>query len=193
MGKAKAWKNEETIVLARAYIAASEDRSETRGADQTKKVVWDHVIEEIKARAPLEGPATIGRYHNRGASAIESRFLDKIQPDVLNFNKALMIIYRSKPTGCTEQNKINMAVALHLGKSDHREYRHKEFDPFEWSNYACWMVLRRHPKFLPPRQPRTEEEGETVIIRIKIKICETKAEETNSFVLQVNTTSTRSK
>ena len=118
MGRSSAWNAEETILLAKAYIAASEDKSETNGIEKKKNVMWTDVLKEYELRAPAEGSATVGRFHNRGLKAIKSRFLDTIQPDVLGFNKALLTIFRSKPTGCTNQEKINMAVALHCGKQD---------------------------------------------------------------------------
>jgi hypothetical protein len=150
MGRSLAWNQEETLLLAQAYIAASEDGSVKEGSGQKSHVIWGKVMEEFEKRAPSEASKVIGRYHNRGMKAVRSRFLDTVQPDVLHFNRALLVVLRSKPTGCTDQQKVNMAVAIHLGKVERREYAYKDLDPYDWQNYGAWCVLKRHPKFLPP-------------------------------------------
>ena len=47
-------------------------------------------------------------------------------------------------------------------KTDHREYRHKDFDPFHWSNYPAWLALKSHPKFIHPRPPPPDDDVEEI-------------------------------
>jgi hypothetical protein len=86
MGRSLAWKPEECLILAQAYVAASDDRSVVEGSNQKGVVLWDKVVDQFKLKVLL-GSDVVGRFHNRGAKAIRSRFMDTIQPDVLRFNK----------------------------------------------------------------------------------------------------------
>lgn len=53
----------------------------------------------------------------------------------------------SVPTGTTEQNKINMAVAIHKKKTKLMDYSYRDFDPMVWKHYTCWLALKDIPKF----------------------------------------------
>ncbi|KAG7364433.1 hypothetical protein IV203_037635 [Nitzschia inconspicua] len=66
------------------------------------------------------------------------------------------------PTGYSKQEKINMAVAIHLGKSDSMSYRHKGFEPNDWLFYQAWLVLKSHRAFLPPTPPPLDEDIEEI-------------------------------
>jgi len=149
MGRSKAWTPHEKKVVSAAFIAASETGSSMTGKHQKSEVLWAKVFEELKERAPPY-PACDDRYHNRGITAIKSHWTDSIRFECLKFNKALNVVFAAHPTGCTTQNKINMAVAIFLGKTGRMEYQFKEFNPNEWKNYEAWKVLRAHRKFLPP-------------------------------------------
>ena len=63
------------------------------------------------------------------------------------FNKALNIIERSEPTGTTEEQNHNMAVAIHLGKAKTMDYHFKNFDHMKWRFYPAWTRLRCIEKF----------------------------------------------
>ena len=67
------------------------------------------------------------------------------------FNKALLKVISSKPTGVNESDMVNMAAAVHLGKTDVAAYRHKDFPAATWKFYRAWLVLKDHPMFAPPK------------------------------------------
>ena len=166
MGKAPHWIPAESTVVAQSWIEASEDGTEVNGglsgSDQDKDQYWSKVMENIQKRAPADAMRQ-GRYHHRGVKPIKNFWRDNIAKECNAFNRALMIVYNSNPTGCTEQNKINMAVAIHKGKVERMEYRFKDYEPRNWKFYGAWQVLKGHRKFLPPQAPANaavEEEEE---------------------------------
>ena len=67
------------------------------------------------------------------------------------FNRVLLKVLSSKPTGVDENQKINMAAAIHLGKTDAMSYRHKDYSVREWKYHKSWKVLKHHKAFHPPR------------------------------------------
>ena len=149
MGKGKKWIKAESIALAEAFVASSEDGSVVGGTNQTAERFWlQKVIPEFRHRAP--GVCDPEHFHNRPMNAIKAHWRDCMSKDVQKFNRALLVIYNSNPTGTTEQEKINMAVAYHLEKADEMDYHFKNFDASQWYFYECWLVLHTHPKFLPP-------------------------------------------
>ena len=111
MGKAKTWTPEEHAALAQAWINASEDkdRSDVKGTNQDGVEFFAKVVENLKVLAPSD--VCSGSYHNRGAPALMNHWRDKISREVKKFNKAILKVVASKPTGCGEQEKINMACA----------------------------------------------------------------------------------
>lgn len=151
MGKGKIWKAEENQHLAEAWISTSEEVGETKlkGTDQTESEFWSKVMVKFKSKCPVDKPD--GIYHERGPPrTLQNHWRDHISRDVKKFNKSLSKVFRSNPTGCSEQNKINMAVAIHLGKIDAMSYRYKDFEAMDWKYYRCWLVLKDHRLFLPP-------------------------------------------
>jgi hypothetical protein len=87
------------------------------------------------------------RYHMRGTTAVWNYFRDHIKHDVNKFNIALRVVRTSKPTGVDEQQIVNMAVAIHLGKTKKMDYEFKDFSASQWLFYEAWKVLKEHPKF----------------------------------------------
>jgi hypothetical protein len=130
MPTGKKWTSDECEALARSWINVSEDKGEDelRGTDQTGAVFWRRVVEQLKALASKD---CVGRYHNREGKALQTNWNDKIARDLKKFNRALLKVISSNLTGVTEQNKINIAVSMVLGKCDAAHYRHRDFDPYE--------------------------------------------------------------
>jgi len=153
MGRSVAWTPKENTTVAKAFIAASEERSADCGTGQDTQTLWNKVMEEIAKRAPVVLSEVQFRYHNRKQSAVQKHFNKNIKADVLKFNDALRIVYMSHPTGSSQQQKVNMAIAIHLGKTSRREYGFRDFNPLNWNNHEAWLMLRSHPKFLPTRDP----------------------------------------
>jgi hypothetical protein len=96
------------------------------------------------------------RYHNCGMLPVWNQWKDNINRNVKGFNKCLLKIYKAKLTGVTEAEKINMAIAIHVGKVDTMNYRMRDYEPTKWKLYQAWVVLKAHPAFLPPPVPTAE-------------------------------------
>ena len=155
MGKGKRWSQEECKHLAEAWVAASEDvgSAQVKGTNQDSDEFWNKVKDNFAAYAPSN---VQGTYHGRELSAIKNQWKDKISRDVKKFNKALVKVLSSNPTGCTEENKIAMAVAIHLGKTSIMSYRHKDFEVRDWPFYHAWLALKDHRAFQPPAPAAVE-------------------------------------
>ena len=72
---------------------------------------------------------------------------DSVSPNAQKFQEALRIFYLSNTTGVMEQEKTNMAVAIHLKKVKKMGYEMKHFDPKEWKFYGGWLHLKKISKF----------------------------------------------
>ena len=153
MPQGKKWLSEEYKALTIAYIQTSEELEvkALKGTGQTGEQFWKKVMVRLEANAP-HGDEADGRYHNRGLLPVWNQWKDNINWNVKGFNKCLLTIYKSNPTGVTEDEKINMAIAIHVGKVDVMNYRMAEFKPNDWKLYQAWLVLKDHPAFLPPPQ-----------------------------------------
>lgn len=156
MGKAPTWSKEESAALAQSWLETSEDDGspDVKGTNQESSVFWKSVVERFQAKAPDDRPQ--GTYHARGDKPIVTHWKDNIARDVKKFNKCLLKVLASKPTGVGEQEKINMAAAIHLGKIDAVSYRHRSFEPNDWKFYQCWLVLKDHRAFKPPQAPTAD-------------------------------------
>jgi hypothetical protein len=154
MPQGKKWLSEEYKTLAIAFIQTSEELEvkALKGTGQTGEQFWKKVMVRLEELAP-RGDDAVGRYHNRGLLPVWNQWKDNINRNVKGFNKCLLTIYKSNPTGVTEDEKINMAIAIHVGKVDVMNYRMAQFEPNDWKLYQAWLVLKDHPAFLPPPQP----------------------------------------
>jgi hypothetical protein len=152
MPTGKKWTSDECEALATAWINVSEDKGaeDVKGTDQTGEAFWKRVGDTLKSLAPKDPKECIGRFHNREGNALKTKWNDNISRDVKKFNKALLKVISSNLTGVNEQNKINIAVSIVMGKTDAASYRHRDFDPYEWMFYRAWLVLRGHPSFCAP-------------------------------------------
>ena len=156
MGRGKGWSAEESLHLAEAWIEASEDVDAVvvKGTDQDADDFWKKVYKMFVPKTPPNHLS--GTYKDRSTGAMQSHWSERIARQVKAFNKSLLLVLNSNPTGCTEQNKINMAVAIQLGKCSAMSYNNKDFQARDWKFYPCWEVLRTHRAFLPPKAA-TEE------------------------------------
>jgi hypothetical protein len=53
----------------------------------------------------------------------------------------------SQPTGVDDQQKINMAVAIHMKKTAKMDYAYKDFEPKQWRHHTAWLNVKDTPKF----------------------------------------------
>jgi hypothetical protein len=88
---------------------------------------------------------------------VKNFWSDSIARDCKKFNKSLVKVYASRPTGVTLEEKVNIAVALHLKKADTASSRHKGFPVNDWKFYQAWLVLKEHRAFIPPTAHQVEE------------------------------------
>lgn len=155
MGRGKVWTLHENLHLAEAWLQVSEDADEAtvKGTNQDGDEFWKRVEVAFKEKTPSPNPE--GQYQERSNPAIINQWKEKIARQARKFNASLMKVYRSNPTGCTEQNKINMAVAIYLKKTDKMDYTHKDFNPNNWPVYLAWEILKEHRAFQPPAQTET--------------------------------------
>jgi small ubiquitin-related modifier len=139
------WRSAEIAAVAKAYVDVT--NNPLRDADQKQKVFTADLLSKLKDLAPA-GHLYPGTYHQRGAAAWT--FLSgTCFKDVQKFiNGALLSVYLSKPSGVTEQQKINVAVAIHMKKTNYMNHEYKNYDATkEWRHYLAWLQLRDLPSF----------------------------------------------
>jgi len=66
------------------------------------------------------------------------------------FGKQLRIIELADPSSADDQQRVNMTVAKHLGKTNWMSYDFKEFKADQWINYHGWCIVKDMPKFQSP-------------------------------------------
>lgn len=132
------------IALAcRAYASATNNG--IVGSDQDLERFSRDLLEKYKCISPSDvRPST---YYERGAR-VYPYLRDNIFPEIQKFSKALRLVDASGPSGVTEDQKTNMAVAIFLQKTDRMNYEFKDFDASSWRLFASWKVLKNLPKFL---------------------------------------------
>ena len=125
MPRQRVWSGQEKEKLAIAYIAATNNSDV--GADQRAPLFMAKVVVNFVRLTPIA--AEPGRYRDRSASSVWAQLRDKFFPDIQRFNSSLRLVYISHPTGVTEQEKINMAIAIHLGRTKRMDYQFRNFHP----------------------------------------------------------------
>jgi hypothetical protein len=112
-------------------------------------MVWQKCrffIRFTKVHSSLSFYTPVKTFHHRSEGAYQY-FRDTVAKDVQKFNEALRTVYVSEPTGVSEQEKINMAVAIHKKLTNAMNYTLKDYDPNKWRNYMGWLHLKEAPKF----------------------------------------------
>jgi hypothetical protein len=142
MAKGKRWTLTEETCLAKALLAATENPF--RGADQTYDDFTRDLINNVKVFSPQN--VEEGRFYHRTDSAIIDEHR-KLKTDVQLFNKSLLIIWSSNPSGVSESEKIAMAVAIHMGATSRMDYHYKNYDVTKWKFFGAWGVLKNSPKY----------------------------------------------
>jgi hypothetical protein len=149
MPRGKQWAPVEVAALARAFVQAT--NNPIKGADQRTEVFIADIMSNFKRLAPAGLLPTSFTYHYRQDNPKENAYFylrDTVFKDIMKFNSCLRIVYSSQPTGTNEQNKINMAVAIHMKRTNRMNYKYKDFDAVnEWRFYLAWCELKELPKF----------------------------------------------
>lgn len=144
MGRGKNWDAEENCVLARAWIASSEDP--IAGTDQTRKIFQDTIRRRFTEKGPAQHLVPDGKYGNRSGPSIKQHFTD-MSAEVQKFFVSLGKVRACNPTGVGDEEVLSMAVAVHLEHTNRMDYDYKNFDKDQWLYYRAWKVLRHHPKW----------------------------------------------
>jgi hypothetical protein len=157
MPSRKKWNAEEIRLAAVAWIQAINDPAVP--VEQKKLPFFlVAVIENLKKLEPNDHGS--GRYHERGGKHVMDFLRDYVFKEVLKFNDALRIVHQAttkktaasteteeQQDGIMEQQKINMAVAIHRGLTTTMDYHFKNVDPLSWRFYTAWIELRNVPRF----------------------------------------------
>ena len=98
-------------------------------------------MEPIEKKAPADAMQE-GRCHCRGMKPIKSHWRDNISKECNGFNRKPMLVHSSDPTGCNEQDKVNVAVAIHLRKVDRMECKFNSFEAKNWKHCNAWLAQR---------------------------------------------------
>ena len=154
------WTGAEIHAACKAYAKAT--LNPAVGADQPLEAFEAEMTVRMEEFTPAD--ADDGTYHRR--RKIYTYLRDNVFKCFQKFNKALRHIYACNPTGVTEQQKINMAVALHNKETQSMDYNFKDYDSEKkWKLYGGWTAVRHLPKFAlnsgvrsPSSLSNTEEE-----------------------------------
>ena len=149
MGRGKKWGAEERQKLAIAWVKVSTDS--TVGRYQTAEVFGQKVYDAYKSLAPPTVEA--GTFCFRRPETVMGYWKNSLSPEVMKFNDSLRKVQLAGLTGVTDQEKINMAVAIHIGKTNRPSYNMKTTNPMEWPSYLAWTILKTQRKFAPATPP----------------------------------------
>ena len=133
MSRSKNWKKEEIALACKAYAVAT--KNSVSGCDMRGEDFNQNLVDIFKTFAPVPTPEDT--YHFRKHVYVYLR--DNVFGALQKFQKSIRKVEASSPSGVTEQQKINMAVAIHLGKTKKMDYDFKDFDASSWRLYLAWI------------------------------------------------------
>jgi len=128
-----------------------------------QKMILSKDILDCLAKLALHESEHDKMYHHWGKNTYVY-LRDIVFKDVQKFNQALRIIDLSKPTGVTAQQQVNMAVSIHPGKTNHRNYNYKNFNANEWHFYCIWVHVKVLSKFAYEQTSTGSNENDTETI-----------------------------
>jgi hypothetical protein len=142
MGHGGKYSPHEAHVIALAWKIATYTE---KGTDQRVESFINDFFKVVEANAPPN--TTPGTYHYRQPRQLYHHWRDVVSRDINLFNKSIRIVNSSQPTGVDDQQKINIAVAIHMKKTAKMDYAYKDFEPKQWRHYAAWLNVKDTPKF----------------------------------------------
>ena len=110
MPRRPVWSADERRLASLAWYNSTNDP--IVGCNQMSQQFTLNIHSVLSRLSPRD--ADSGCYAGRGAVAVYTFLRDKFFPDIQKFNAALNLVYSSNPTGATEQQIVNMAVAIYL-------------------------------------------------------------------------------
>ena len=129
-------------MACKAYAVATENS--VSGCDMRAEDFNHTLLQTFKTLAPIPTPE--GTYHLREHCAYPY-LRDSVFCILQKFHKSIRRVEASCPSGVTEQQKINMAVAIHVGKTNKMDYDFKDFEASSWRLYFASKNLQCLPKF----------------------------------------------
>ena len=136
------WQHHEITIACRAYT--NDTNNGIQSCDQDMEKFNNDIVEKMRLLAP--SGYLPGTYHER-AHRIYKYLRDNVFGEVQKFNKSLRLVEISHPSGVTEEQKVSMAIAIHLKLTKKMDYEFKDFEKSKWRLYGAWDVLRHLPKF----------------------------------------------
>lgn len=143
MGRGVTWTAAECADVARAWIFASEDP--ILGTDQTSNQFYTRLFERFCEYAPTD--ANEKQYKSRGTKATRHKW-EAIAADCQKFRSAIRAVRLFQPTGVNKEQKLSMAISIHVGKRQAPSYDAKDYPHSQWNNHLAWQVLCKVPKFM---------------------------------------------
>jgi hypothetical protein len=111
MPRGPGWTPADDADLAKSWSRISGDP--VIGIDQTASSFWARIAVEYNT---LSRRRDAQERVERSACSIKSRWNSVVRPNCSKFVSALQTIEDIRPTGATEQDKINLAIALYNGR-----------------------------------------------------------------------------
>jgi len=167
MGKAKNWSKEELEGAAKAYVECTLD--EINGAEQRGDDFAAKIHKSFESFSP-PGVRGTGTWHDRdpncGTCKTWHYIRDAILKDVQKFYGTLNAVMNMELTGVTEEQKVNIAVAIYLNKVKDgvSHYQCRDFDPNKWRLFKAYQVLKETGKLaepVPAQRPSEELAAQT--------------------------------
>lgn len=114
---------EEISPACQAYICATVNPID--GSEQDFHTFSVNLVDGFKDLYPYKcEPDT---YYKRG-SRVYPHLRENVFPEEQKYEKAMRIVLVSNPTGVTEKEKENMAVAIHCKEAKNMDDRYKSYD-----------------------------------------------------------------
>ena len=151
MARGKRHTEAEDYLIAKACAWATND--EIKGCEQKKGSFNERVLHYLKRHGPKE-KAMAGTHHDRDVAGSQ-RHIGKMKQDVAKFMATLRSVLLVEWSGLSFEQKVNIAVAVCLGKAKKPSHDWKDFEATAWPNYCPYQVLSTLPQFSIPVMPRT--------------------------------------
>ena len=136
----KHWKHDEIALASLAYIGTTMDP--VKGSNQDFHTFTTQLTLKYSDLPPKD--CGDGTYHKRGYR-VYPYLRDNVFPENQKFNKALRTVYCSNHTGVTEDEKVRMAIAIHLKETKKMDYQYKSYPETNWKLYTSWVHLKKIP------------------------------------------------
>ena len=103
------WQPHKIAIACKAYASATNNG--IQGCDQDIEKFNNDIVEKICLLAP--SGYCPGTYHERG-DRIYKYLCNNVFGELQKFNKSIQMVETSHPSGVSEEQKVSMAIAIHL-------------------------------------------------------------------------------